>query len=170
MKEVFMTVSKGAYPSGERGDRLVQDDRQDPYMRRQKLQEPSFCAECGAVFHGGRWQWSDKSDGAEKATCPACQRIKDDCEAGIVILKGAYYKGHRQEILNIVRNEEKKEKGQHPLHRVMQIEEDEGSATITTTDIHLPKRIGESVRHAHQGELALDYDEDGYYVRVTWDR
>ena len=41
---------------------------------------------------------------------------------------------------------------------------------VTTTDLHLPRRIGEALKSAFDGTLDLDYDEDGYFVRVNWSR
>jgi hypothetical protein len=39
---------------------------------------------------------------------------------------------------------------------------------INTTDIHLPRRIGEAVKCAFHGEIAAHFEEDGYFVRVNW--
>ena len=32
------------------------------------------------------------------------------------------------------------------------------------------RAIAEAIRHAHQGELTLHFDEDGYSFRATWTR
>ncbi len=42
--------------------------------------------------------------------------------------------------------------------------------TITTTDLHLPRRIGEAFRRAYDGELTIDHEKKSYLVRVTWTR
>lgn len=39
---------------------------------------------------------------------------------------------------------------------------------IKTTDIHLPRRIGEAMHRAFHGELHVHYDEENYFVRVEW--
>jgi len=41
---------------------------------------------------------------------------------------------------------------------------------VTTTDIHLPRRIGEALVSAYDGALDLTYDEDGYFLRANWHR
>ena len=48
---------------------------------------------------------------------------------------------HRDEVLNLARNQAQDEGKQHPLHRIMCIDEQAATVTIATTDIHLPKRI-----------------------------
>ena len=69
-----------------------------------------------------------------------------------------------------MRNNEEEEKSEHPLHRLMAIEEQPGAIIIKTTDIHLPPRIGEALRRAFKGELDLHYDEEGYFIRINWKR
>ena len=58
--------------------------------------------------------------------------------------------------------------GPTPLNRIMTIEEDAESITINTTDIHLPRRIGETIKRAFHGKLEAHFEEDGYFVRVNW--
>ena len=41
---------------------------------------------------------------------------------------------------------------------------------VTTTDIHLPRRIGHALEAAWDGELTTHYDEAGYFARVRWER
>jgi hypothetical protein len=40
----------------------------------------------------------------------------------------------------------------------------------STTDIHLPRRIGEAIKHAFYGDIEDDFEKDGYFVRVAWTR
>ncbi|SMF79848.1 hypothetical protein SAMN06265365_1354 [Tistlia consotensis] len=168
-----MTASRqqGAQPAGRRIAGHAQDDHiADPYQRQRKLHEPTACPDCGAIFHQGRWQWGDTPEGAESEACPACRRIADDLPAGIVTLAGAYVAGHRDEILGLARRQEELEKPEHPLNRIMRVKEEAGAIEIATTDIHLPRRIGEALHHAFGGELALDYEPDGYFLRARWSR
>jgi hypothetical protein len=41
---------------------------------------------------------------------------------------------------------------------------------INTTDIHVPRRIGEAVKRAFHAEIEDNIEKDGYFVRVTWMR
>jgi hypothetical protein len=143
----------------------------DPYKTTHKLPEPSVCPVCNAVFKDGRWQWADSWPAeAHKETCQACHRTKDGYPAGVVTLTGAFIHGHKMEILNLARHREKEENAEHPLHRIMKIEEHPESIVIKTTDLHLPQRIGEALQHACKGDLNMHYDEEGYFVRVNWRR
>ena len=69
-----------------------------------------------------------------------------------------------------IRNNESLEKQEHPLNRIMRIEERSDSIVITTTDIHIPHRIAEAIRDAYKGELEIRYDKEGYFARVEWRR
>jgi hypothetical protein len=52
----------------------------------------------------------------------------------------------------------------------MAIEDHPDRVTITTTDLHLPRRIGEALHRAHDGELTIDHEKQAYLVRVSWSR
>ena len=52
----------------------------------------------------------------------------------------------------------------------MQIEEQTDGIQITTTDIHLPRRIGEALHRAYQGEIDVHYVEEGSTFHVHWKR
>jgi len=150
--------------------RTVQEYEHDTYKLKGKLKEPAVCPQCGAVFHKGRWTWVSKPAQAHGAVCPACHRIADKYPKGMLTLNGPYFVARREEILNLARNEEAKEKKEHPLARLMAIEERPEGTVILTTDSHLPRRIGEALHHAYDGEFAFHYDEGEQFVRATWSR
>lgn len=153
-----------------RRDRLLQEDRHDPYQAKQKLPEPTVCPECGAVFHNGRWQWLARPAQAHEASCPACQRSRDKMPAGYVSISGDFFASRRDELLHLIRNEEARAKAEHPLKRILDIEDGNGGALVTTTDIHLARGIGEALHHAYQGELEYHYNEQEQLLRVAWQR
>lgn len=154
-----------------RGDRLIKEKEHDPYMARLKPAEPTVCPKCKAVFSGGRWQWLDAvpSD-ANKNLCPACQRIRDKAPAGYLTLSGNFFEAHREEIMNLVHNKEESEKAQHPMKRLMDVEDQKGGAIITFTDTHLPRGAGEAIEKAYEGKLDVHYTKEANIVRVTWIR
>jgi len=149
-------------------DRTYDDLRHDPYQAKGKYKEPAECGDCGAVFHHGRWTWTTASENAARVECPACHRIRDKQPAGFITLAGVPMGEERDELARIVRNVEKHEKAEHPLHRIIAIAHDADEMRVTTTDTHLPQRIGESVRHARKGTLGIVYGPDEYVVRVHW--
>ena len=154
-----------------RMDRLIHERVHDPYKTKSKLPEPTVCPNCYAVFKEGRWQWADSWPiDAHKQTCQACHRANDGYPAGIVTVSGSFAVSHRTEILNLARHQEQQENREHPLHRIMEIEERPDSIVIKTTDIHLPHAIGEALHRAYKGSLDLRYTEESYFVDVKWSR
>lgn len=153
-----------------RHDRLLQEQVHDAYKIKGKLQEPTVCPQCGAVYHQGRWQRLAAPAGAQQHTCPACQRMHDDFPAGYVTLEGGFLAGHRDEIMRLMQHEAQRESEQHPLQRIMKMEERDGATVVTTTDIHLARRLGEAVHHAYQGELEYHYNPEQNLLRVHWAR
>lgn len=142
----------------------------DPYQDRLKLAEPCVCGDCGAVYHEGRWQWMPAPAGASRARCPACHRIHEKLPAGYVTVEGQFAREHREELLRLVRNLEAREKAEHPLQRIMSIDDAGGELTIATTDIHLARGIGEALEHAYKGDLEFHYNKAEYLLRVHWRR
>lgn len=151
-----------------RRDGIFQERVHDAYKAKGKLPEPSVCPLCDAVFHEGRWQWRQAPAAAHRETCPACHRIHDHYPAGFVTLQGEFFNAHRDEIMHLVHNQEKRERAEHPLQRIMAVEEKDGTALVTTTDIHLARGIGEALHHAYQGELNFHYNPEENLLRVSW--
>ena len=151
--------------------RAQQDHILDTYKWVAKAHEPLACPQCGAVYHKGRWQWSERPADAHETLCQACHRINDKYPAGVVSLSGPFVAAHRDEMIRLARHQEEAERPEHPLNRIIDIEE-EGPArlVISTTDIHLPRRIGDAVKRAYHGEVAEHFDEGGYFVRIDWHR
>lgn len=151
----------------------AQDDHViDTYKLRKKLPDPTRCPSCGAIYHAGRWQWP--REGAEPAAheelCTACHRIHDKYPAGMLAIKGPIVESHKDEVLALARNTEQAEKSEHCQNRIIAIEQPaDDELAITTTDIHLPRRIGEAIDRAFRGgNLKVHYDEENYFVRVEW--
>jgi NMD protein affecting ribosome stability and mRNA decay len=155
---------------GGRRDRMIHEMEHDPYRSRVKPTEPAACPECGAVFHQGRWQWAQAAPNAHEVLCPACARIRDGVPAGYVTLRGTFLGEHAREILQLARNHEERARNEHPLQRIMDVEQEPTTIHITCTDQHLARGIGEAVRHAYAGELELQYTDEDQTVRVTWHR
>lgn len=148
----------------------MQEKGHDAYQELGKWPGPTVCTTCGASFADGRWTWQEAPEYSYKIVCPACQRIADNYPAGHLMIKGSFFEQHREEILNLIHNAERQEKGEHPLERLMAIVDEEDHTMITTTGIHLTRRIGEALSHAYQGHFDFKYGDAEKSIRVTWSR
>jgi len=153
-----------------RRDQLRPERVHDTYKLKGKVAEPSVCPDCGAVFHAGRWQWGERPAGAAEVVCPACHRVRDRFPAGYVEVGGAFFAGHRDEIVNLLRHHEEREKSAHALARIIAVEDSGDGVLITTTDIHLARDLGEALHSAYQGELEYHYNDAENLLRVHWRR
>ena len=156
--------------AGRYRDRIFDDRRHDPYQSTGKPGGTVRCTDCGLVHSDGRWHAGVAPESAAAGRCPACRRIHDGMPAGWLVLDGPFVAAHRDEITRIARNEAAREQAEHPLHRIIGLADRGDAIEITTTDIHLPQRIGAAVKHACHGELDVRYGEDEYSVRVHWSR
>ena len=163
--------SPGFHPV--RRDQLRPEREHDSYKRQQKPPEPAVCPDCGAIFHDGRWQWGLRHADASEVICPACHRIRDHFPAGFLHVNGTFFTEHREELLNLVRHHAEKAGAEHPLARIMSIENEtdgEEGIVVTTTDIHLARELGEALHHAYHGELEFHYNDSQMLLRVYWQR
>ena len=165
-----MSNPRGVPYSPKRDAGMPRRNMDDPYRHAAKPPEPTICPECKAVFAEGRWMWGDAPEEANEQLCPACQRIQDRFPAGYVTIKGAFFAEHRDEIVALIENHEKKEKAARPLQRIMAMDTLRDGIEVTTTDSHLARGIGEALQDAYKGELKLRYSRDENLRRATWKR
>ncbi len=150
----------------------------DPYLPRGASKKVSVCERCHAVNSNKRWSVAPErydtvmQDPATTVmVCPACRKMQDDIPGGIVTLKGGYVLPHKQELLNLVKNEEERARGFNPLERVMSVKENgNGSLIITTTNERLAQRLGRAIKKAFHGEVAYHFSHDNKLARVDWER
>ncbi len=153
-----------------RRDQLIQELVHDAYKSKKKLPEPTRCPDCGLVFRDGRWSRGVEAGEAHVARCPACQRIHDRFPAGHVMLSGEFFTTHRDEILHRLRHCEETEAQDHPLERLIAIEDTDDGVEVTTTGTHLARRLGDALHDAYKGELEYHYNREENLLRVGWHR
>jgi anti-sigma factor ChrR (cupin superfamily) len=153
-----------------RKDRLIKEKRHDAYREDAKWPEPTICTTCGAVFAGGRWTWHEAPAAANEVICPACRRIIDRYPAGTVEIEGSFFEDHYDEISNLIRNVAEQEQSGRPLERIMAMTEKEKPTLVTTTGVHLARRIGEALSRAYKGELTFQYLDGEQRIKVHWQR
>jgi NMD protein affecting ribosome stability and mRNA decay len=156
--------------SKKRNDKLIQDKRKDVYLKTNSQKTHMVCSNCGAIFSNGRWTWKELINNLKETTCPACKRISDNYPAGFVEIKGSFYSGHEKEISNLILNTEKMEKKERPLERIMMFKPGKSKATLTTTGIHIARRIGEALSRSYQGNFSFQYLDGEKSIRVFWER
>lgn len=152
-------------------DKLIQPEFHDPYLKARRERSDTYCPDCGVTYQQGRWTWQPLThkDKATAETCPACRRIAERVPAGQVTLSGSFVKSHCDEICNIVRNVEEREKPEHPLERLMSISDSDEGLMVTTTGMHLAKRLAHALDEAFKGgELHTHYKEEDCFVDIHW--
>ena len=167
----MMKGDRGIASGMRRRDRLIQEEVHDPYRAGAKPDEPTVCRSCGVVFNEGRWQWMPEPPArAVEAVCPACRRVQDRVPAGFLTLSGEFFRAHRGEIMNLVDNKVALQEKEHPMKRLMHVEDRDEGSELTFTDSHLPRGVGEAIQRAYDGELDIHFPEEGGIVRVYWER
>jgi len=101
--------------------------------------------------------------------CPFQQPENGDTP-GKILITGGFYCRNRKEILSLAYAVEKRQRGSRPHDRILAIQDNGRSATITTTGTNLPRRIASALSYAYQGQVTFKYDRDLDRVRVTWSR
>ena len=144
----------------------------EPYPPKGSLTDGSVCKGCGIVYRNKRWQLESvpPSPHSAEVLCPACQRIQGEDPAGVVTLSGPYLAQHKEEILNSIKQQESKHREKNPLGRIMEIKEEDGRITVTTTEDKLAQKIGREVYKSQRGELHYKWSHDQRMVRVDWMR
>jgi hypothetical protein len=150
----------------------------DPYIPRKAAPRMGVCPTCHAIRDGHRWLFDDRmarmlmkrTGEVDLHRCPACRKIADGFPFGLVTLEGGFLALHHDEILAIVRNEEKRAMGANPMARIMTLGERDGRMEIATTDEKLAQRIGREVHKACRGEVQYAWSDDVKLLRVRWMR
>jgi NMD protein affecting ribosome stability and mRNA decay len=166
-----MKTNRGGFRMLRREQLLQSGVAEDSYRGTRKVREPAACPECGAVYRRGRWLASAVPPRAARAQrCPACRRQREGLAAGYVTLAGPFFAERRAEILSRVRHCEAAERSRHPLEHIMAIKDVARGTQVTTTGIHIARRIGSALRNAYKGRLTLRYSPEENLLRVSWRR
>jgi hypothetical protein len=152
-------------------------DHNDSYLPEGAYKDDTVCTQCGAVYGNRHWSRDDRkrdmllSAGvAHEVVCPGCKIIAERNPQGILTLSGDYWPAHRDDILNLVRNEEARGIQTNPIERIIDTREEEGALIIETTNEKLAQRIGRSIHKAHKGEIEYKWPDGNQLVRIYWER
>ncbi|WP_409318279.1 BCAM0308 family protein [Pseudomonas sp. KCJK9016] len=154
-------------------NKLFKNASHDPYSA-PHTEGPAVCPKCEAVYTAGTWSWKRQENtvvhGAQTLICPACRRIEDNRPAGILTLSGGYLHLHRGEIVQLIKHTEEKEKAEHPLERIIKLDDAADDLVVTTTGIHLANRLGHALKGAFKGNSEYRYSDSEYGMSVRWSR
>ena len=83
---------------------------------------------------------------------------------------GEFMRDHLEEIINLVRNNEKRAIYNNPLDRIISItSKDDGMEILTTTDKYA-QRIGRVLKKSNKGTVEYKWSAGVKVARVTWSR
>jgi NMD protein affecting ribosome stability and mRNA decay len=146
---------------------------EDPYLTRKSYKEPTICPRCGLVYRHRRWQKMpefDSNKAAQRHKCPACRKEEDHYVMGIVHISGDFFTPRRQEMVNMLRNEEKKILNHNPLERIMGIVDEDDGVRVETTSENLAVHLGRMLYSAYGGDVEYKFSEEQKLARVFWHR
>ncbi len=136
-----------------------------------------ICPVCHAISDGKLWHLDEHEyqrlrldSNVKIALCPADERIKRQMFDGEVVLRGSWLQSHREEVLNWVRNEEKRARDTNPMARLASVQEKDNSIYILTTSQALARRIGSGLKSAFKGRLTVQRLPYEAFTRVRWTR
>ncbi|MCW3526048.1 glutamyl-tRNA amidotransferase [Burkholderia cenocepacia] len=153
-----------------RRDKRMQPHTKDSYRDPKRPSGDRICERCGAVCDAGRWTWYATPLDRRQLECPACKRMRENAPAGELVLRGEYVRRHRSAILELLERQADLEMSEHALERIMEIEQTGDALVIRTTGVHVVRRMGEALLHAHHGALAFNYRDSEDVLRANWTR
>jgi len=149
----------------------------DPYISVKGLPEPTICPTCSAVYHKKHWSFDKdlllkvKNDPkVHFQKCPADRKIEDHYAMGKIQLSGAFISEHHDELINIIKSEERRALENNPLDRLMLIEKRNGGGIyVETTSDALATRIGHHLKKAYKGgDEEIKFRAGDKFVEVLW--
>lgn len=127
------------------------------------------CTGCGALFTNDKWTWNTLPDKYENGVCPSCTRIKNSDPAGQIIIRGTYFSGHKNEIIQLIQNISSAELSIDPLERLMEMCNGSKELVFKTSGVHLARKIGNALQLAFDGELITTQTDDEH-LTVHWNK
>ncbi|MFL9893252.1 BCAM0308 family protein [Paraburkholderia sp. RL17-381-BIF-C] len=153
-----------------RRDKQPQAHIYDSYRPRGRSAGASRCPDCGAIYDDGRWTWRMSAEQMHQLQCPACKRIHEQAPAGEITFDGDYLLSRADEVLALLHHQADGESKEHPLERIMDIQQNPEHIVVQTTGPHLVRRLGAAMLHAHQGTLEISYRDNEGLLRAHWAR
>lgn len=142
--------------------------------------EPIVCAGCGAVYVHKRWSLSASARARASKTgqpidvriCAGCQRRRSGVPHGFVHVDGTFVRSHRDDIVNLLKNEAARAAEDNPLARIIDWRTDghTDDVLISTTTEHLSIRLGRALEKAFDGRVLYGFSHENKLAHVWWHR
>lgn len=136
-----------------------------------------ICPVCHSISDGKHWRVNEKEyqrlrqdPRVRIQLCPADERIQRQMFDGEIVVRGNWLAEHKEEVLNLVRNEEKRARDTNPMSRLASVQERDGYLYILTTSQSLARRIGAGLKSAFKGRLTIQRLPYESFTRVRWAR
>lgn len=149
----------------------------DPYISAKAYKEPTLCPTCKLVYVKQRWHKNDAeakllSEKKDVFThkCPACRKIEDNYPMGVVNISGDFVAEHFEDLVNLVKAEERRAAEKNPLERLMKVDKVDGGIKVETTSDALALRIGRLLNKSYKGSTDFKFRYGDKYVIVDWVR
>lgn len=135
------------------------------------------CPRCRAISLQKRWFLDDalydklrRDPEAQLVRCPGCERVERGIYEGRVVLRGDWIVDHKDEVINLIKNQESEARQTNPFSRIGVIKDQGNQLELYVTTQWLAVRIGKELRKAHKGELQIDHLPQQKFSLVTWHR
>lgn len=167
-----MTMGK----SGRHYSKMRTGDLHDPYITEKGLHEPTICPVCNAVYHKKHWSFNAdlrnealKNKDTRYQKCPADRKIEDGYAMGKVILSGGFISEHMEELMNVIKSEERRAVENNPMDRLMKLEKKNGGIYVETTSDALAMRIGHHLKESYKGgDEEFKFRSGDKFVEIMW--
>lgn len=120
------------------------------------------CKVCHAVCPEKHWYYDEKlyeayhdAKGVQSVECEGCRRIKMKDFHGTVYIEGDVLKVKKDELLRLIKNEEKIDLPTHNLSRVYDIIDEKGRMVVHTLNQRLAFNIGMQLKKTYRGKLHI---------------
>ncbi len=170
MKQRGLARVRGKRSQGpdRRGTRT---DKAPPVSAEGEYRDPTVCDACGAIYARKSWRRSRRRrlrtllEGADWARCPGCRQVREGRFYGQVLLRGAWFLGHQQEVRRRVTNVEARARYTQPLRRLVAMGRRGDAIEVTTTSQKLAHRVVHELQKAFGGRAAYAWSE--HHGRLT---
>lgn len=143
------------------------------------LPEPAYCPGCGAVYVRRRWshlpaarvEAHQSGRPVDVRVCPSCHRARSGAPHGFLHVDGEFFAAHRAELEQMLRNEVRAARAEHPLDQALAWEDLHGGGLVVTTSTeHLAQRLGRALHAAYDGELHFGFSHENKLAHIWWRR